>query len=333
MNNKYEWLKFQKENKHLTMPILSFPSISLTNTTVKELVHSSDLQAQGMEEISNRCPTSVTVNMMDLSVEAEVFGAEVRFREDEPPAIVSHPVKTMEDAKNLEVPKVGTCRTQLYVDAIGKAKSLIDDRLVFAGVIGPFSLTGNLMGMTEIMVNCYIEPEIVHVTLEKAKQYIIEYIKAFKEVGADGIVLAEPAAGLLSPEFNEEFSTRYVNEIFEAVCDDTFICVYHNCGNTIVQAPVIKTIKADIYHFGNAIDIKEMLEIMPDDKLIMGNIDPASVIRNGTPKSIYQEVTNLLSRCSVHDNFIISSGCDIPPDTSWDNLDAYFKAIQDFYKK
>ncbi len=100
-----------------------------------------------------------------------------------------------------------------------------------------------------------------------------------------------------------------------------------------MQAPVIKTIKADIYHFGNAIDIKEMLEIMPDDKLIMGNIDPASVIRNGTPKSIYQEVTNLLTRCRVHDNFIISSGCDIPPDTSWDNLDAYFKAIQDFYKK
>ncbi|NLN50392.1 MAG: methyltransferase [Acholeplasmataceae bacterium] len=333
MTNKAKTLNYLMKNRHLTMPILSFPSIQLTGITVKELVHSSELQAQGMKEIAKRCPTSVAVNMMDLSVEAEAFGAHVKFREDEPPAVISHPVKTLLDAKNLKVPKFGTKRTKIYVEAIKKAKKLIPDRLVFAGVIGPFSLAGNLMGMTDLMLNCHIEPEIVNLTVKKATQYLIEYVKEFKKSGADGIVIAEPVAGLLSPIFSYDFSAVYVNEIIAAVCDEDFICVYHNCGNTIPQAHYIKKINADIYHFGNVINLKEILEIMPEDKIIMGNIDPAAIIRNGTPELITKKVTALLKECSSHPNFIISSGCDIPPDTSWENIDAYFKAITDYFNK
>jgi uroporphyrinogen decarboxylase len=330
---KAKWIQFQKENRHLTVPILSFPSISINKISVNELVHSSDYQAKGMKAIANRCPTSAAVNMMDLSVEAEAFGAEIKYRNDEIPAVISHPIKNLEDAQNLKVPVVGTHRTGIYIEAIKKAKKAINDRLVFAGVIGPFSLAANLMGMTEIMINCYVEPKIIEVTLEKTTEYIIDYIKAFKLAGANGIILAEPAAGLLSPEFNLEFSSKYVKRIVEAVESDDFIFVYHNCGNVVKLAPHIIEINADVYHFGNAIDIEDMLKIMPKDKLVMGNVDPAGIIRNGTPESIYEFVSNLLKRCNKYENFIISSGCDIPPDTSWDNIKAYFKAILDFYQK
>ena len=76
---------------------------------------------------------------------------------------------------------------------------LIDDRPVLAGAIGPFSLAGRLMDVNEVMILCYEEPELVHAVLEKVTQFIISYVAAFKEAGADGVVLAEPLAGLLSP--------------------------------------------------------------------------------------------------------------------------------------
>jgi uroporphyrinogen decarboxylase len=56
------------------MPILSFPSISLLNITVKELISDSNLQADGMKAVADACDTLASVSMMDLSVEAEAFG-------------------------------------------------------------------------------------------------------------------------------------------------------------------------------------------------------------------------------------------------------------------
>ena len=76
---------------------------------------------------------------------------------------------------------------------------LITDRPVLAGIIGPYSLAGRLLDMTEIMILCYEEPEMVESVLEKATEFLIEYAKAFKEAGANGVCMAEPAAGLLSP--------------------------------------------------------------------------------------------------------------------------------------
>jgi uroporphyrinogen decarboxylase len=74
-----------------------------------------------------------------------------------------------------------------------------------------------------------------------------------------------------------------------------------------------------------------MLSRMPADVVVMGNIDPVSQFAEGTPESIYAETTALLTRCSAHANFVISSGCDIPPHAKWENIDAFFRAVQDFY--
>ena len=62
--------------------------------------------------------------------------------------------ETEEEAEALEIPEIGAGRTQIYVDAIEKAVKLIEDRPVFAGVIGPFSLAGRLMDVTEAMIYC-----------------------------------------------------------------------------------------------------------------------------------------------------------------------------------
>ncbi len=314
------------------MPVLSFPSISLMGISVVDLISDSEKQALGMKLIADKCDTAASVSMMDLSIEAEAFGAQIKVSGDEVPTVIGKLLEDEDDAKALKVPEVGAGRTGLYIEAIGKATKLITDRPVFAGAIGPFSLAGRLMDMTEIMINCQVEPDMVHETLRKTTQFIIEYIKAYKAVGANGVVLAEPAAGLLSPKLIAEFSSKYVKEIVDAVQDDNFILVYHNCGNTIPLIDSILTVGAAAYHFGNAIKMSDMLKLIPADTIAFGNVDPASQFRNGTPESIREATLNILKDCSHHKNFIISSGCDVPPLSSWDNIDSFFKAVKDFYK-
>lgn len=331
--NMKKWLEnIKNTSEKKAMPILSFPSIQLLGIGVKELIMDSDLQAKGMQMIAHRVDTLASVSMMDLSVEAEAFGSNVRVSDDEVPTVIGHLIETQEQADALLVPEVGAGRTGLYVKAIEKACTLINDRPVFAGVIGPFSLAGRLLDVSEAMIYCYDDPEMVHTVLEKVTAFLTNYIEAYKAVGANGVVIAEPLAGLLTPALNEEFSSAYVKKIIDSVQTDEFIIIYHNCGNgTPKMVKEIVSIGAGAYHFGNAVDMKEMLALMPADALVMGNIDPSSHFRNGTPESIYEATTALLETCKDHSNFVISSGCDVPPLSSWDNIDAFFRAVADFY--
>ena len=333
--NMQAWLKEQMAaDKRRAMPILSFPSIQLMGITVKDLIADSDVQAQGMYKIAQLCPTAAAVSMMDLSVEAECFGSQIRFSDDEVPTVIGSVVETPEDADVLKVPAFGAGRTGLYVEAISKALKLITDRPIFAGVIGPFSLTGRLMDMTQVMINCYEEPEMVHATLEKATEFLLNYVKAYKAIGAHVVVIAEPAAGLLSPDFCGEFSSPYVKRIVDAVQDEEFIVIYHNCGDAVNRmVPQILETGAAAYHFGNAVSMEEMLQQMPGDVLTMGNVDPVSAIRNGTPEKVRQDTLAIMEACCKYPNFLVSSGCDIPPAAPWANIDAFFAAVEEFYNR
>jgi len=334
--NSREWLmELRDAREKKAFPILSFPVISLLDISVKELVKDSDSQSKGMKMVADRINSAASVSMMDLSVEAEAFGCTPRFFDDEVPTVVGSLVTTLEEAKALQIPKVGDGRTGLLINSIEKAKGLITDRPVLAGVIGPFSLAGRIMDVNEAFINCYAEPEMVHEILQKVVQFSTEYINAYKAIGANGVVMAEPLAGMLSPDMEKEFSEPYVRQIIEATKDDNFLVMYHNCGdNTIQMIDSILSVGADAYHFGNAINMKDMLSRIPKDIIVMGNIDPSGQFNIGTPESIYNETMALMTECcKEYPNFVISSGCDIPPSSPWTNIDAFFKAVDDYYAK
>ena len=178
------------------LPILSFPAAQKLGVTVNELVKSSELQARAIETVAKETDTLAAVSLMDLSVEAEAFGATVRFSDDEVPVVIGQLVADEDAANALEVPSLDKGRASVCVEGIRMAKENIKDKPVLAGIIGPYSLAGRLMDVTEIMYLCYDEPETVHIVLDKATEYLINYGKAFKEAGADGIVMAEPLAGI-----------------------------------------------------------------------------------------------------------------------------------------
>lgn len=316
------------------MPVLSFPAVQLMSITVRELISSAEAQAEAMELVAKRTDAAASVSLMDLSVEAECFGSEIRFSDEEVPTVVGSIVTTEEEARALEVPAVGAGRTGLCVEAIRKAAQRITDRPVFAGVIGPFSLAARLTDVTEAMVLCYDEPDMVHILLEKSTRFITEYCRAFKEAGANGVVIAEPVAGLLNPALEEEFSAPYIKQIVDAVQDDSFLVIYHNCGGAVIrQIDSILSTGAAAYHFGNAIDMAEMMPHIPADTVAMGNVDPAGEFRGGTPESIRAATHKVMESCREYPNFVISSGCDIPPLSRWENIDAFFAAVAEFYAR
>jgi len=287
-----------------------------------------------MKAVAERVNAAAAVSLMDLSVEAECFGATIRVSDEEVPTVIGRLIHDEDEADALEVPPVGTARSGLYVESIRKAVDLITDRPVLAGIIGPFSLAARLLDVTEIMMDCYDEPDMVHTVLEKCTAFLIEYAKAYKTAGANGIMMAEPVSGLLSPALEEEFSSPYVKQIVEAVQDESFIVVYHNCGDNVLRmTESILSTGADAYHFGNSIDMADMMAKMPTDTVVMGNVDPAGVLRQGNPDTVREATLAVMGKCCAYPNFVISSGCDIPPATPWENIEAFFATVEEYYGK
>lgn len=319
------------KNKNQTMPILSFPAASLLRISVKDMVTDSEAMARAVAAIASRGSVGAAVMPMDLSVEAECFGAEVIFGEGEPPAVKCPVIEDICDVSKLTVPVMPAARSGIFVDGTSKAKALLPETPIFCGAIGPFSLACRLFDMTSLMIGCYDSPDEVAELLSKTTEFITEYILAHKTAGAQGVILAEPAAGLLSPDMCEEFSSAYVKKIASTVADENFVFCYHNCGGSVVAcAESIADIGADIYHFGNAIKLADVIDKMPEESVVMGNVDPV-LLRDGTPENVCAAIDAVFADCSKYENFMLSTGCDVPAGAKWENIDAYFSQVGELY--
>ena len=83
------WLdELRLSEKKKALPILSFPSAGLLGVTVRELIADGEMQARGMKAIADAVDSAAAVSLMDLSVEAECFGAEIRVSDDEVPTVI-----------------------------------------------------------------------------------------------------------------------------------------------------------------------------------------------------------------------------------------------------
>ena len=184
--------------------------------------------------------------------------------------------------------------------------------------------------MSDIMVLIYEDPETAHVLLDKCTQFILKYCQALKLTGANGVMMAEPAAGLLSNDDCLRFSSQYVKRIVDSVQDDSFIVVLHNCGNQGHCTHAMVATGAAAYHFGNKCRMADVIRDVPSTALAMGNLDPVSLFKDGTPERMRQATLDLLQEMRPYPNFVLSSGCDTPPHTPIGNVNAFFEALHDW---
>lgn len=327
MNKWIEDILSSKER--IAIPIMTHSGIELIGKTVMDAVTDGNVHSNAIMALAEKYPSAASTVIMDLTVEAEAFGANVVFSENEVPNVVGRLVSNYEEVNNLLVPSLNTGRISEYL----KANKLVADnsvKPVLSGCIGPFSLAGRLFDMSEIMMAIFIEPDTVKLLLDKCTKFILEYCKALKNTGVNGILMAEPAAGLLSNEACSEFSSVYVRRIIEEVQDDYFSVILHNCGNIGQCTDAMVETGAAGYHFGNVINMVEALKVCPSNSIVMGNIDPVGMFKMGTSSDLYNNVITLLNSTKDYSNFVLSSGCDTPPGVPLENIDAFYMALKDY---
>ncbi len=318
-------------NIRRAIPIMTYPGLNVTGRGILEMVTNGHVQYECIRALAYRYPVAASSTMvMALYVEAEAFGCEVRFSNDEIPSVSKRLITSFDELEIINIPEVGASKTGEHLLAAKLTAENLLGNPVFGGTIGPFSLAVQLYGMTEMMMAILIDPEGSHRLLRMCTEFIKKYTMAYRDTGSNGVIMAEPAAGLLAEKECDEFSSCYVKEIVDYVQDESFIVILHNCGNTKNLVRSMVSTGSAAFHFGNAVSMTDILPQVPSDRLVMGNIDPAGILKNGSPQVVRERTLELLNNTSGFSNFILSSGCDIPPGTDLRNIDEFFNALGEY---
>jgi MtaA/CmuA family methyltransferase len=264
----------------------------------------------------------------DPAREACDCGARVQLFADQPPAIVETEALLANKAvlADLPLPDVmGGGRMQDRVQAASLFHELVGEEYLIEGWIeGPCAEAADLRGINTLMMDFFDDPGFVHELLEFTLQLGLRFAKAQVEAGADLIGVGDAAASLVGPEIYQQYVWPYEKRLVDGLHDMGARVRLHICGNTRAILPGIGQLGCEIVDLDFMVPVAEARQAMGPDQILLGNIDPVRSLRDATPESI----ASALAAChrDAGPRYIVSAGCEVPRDTSPDNV----RAMVDF---
>ena len=310
-------------------PMMGMVSTRLANSTILENILSGDVQ---FKTISNLVDTynirTIPCPFTDNSALPEVMGCEVFFQENAHASLKTHPIKTREDLARLKIPdphKDG--RLPEHLKAVKLICERYPDNPKSGSISGSFTLAIQLGGLEDVLMNTVTDPEFVDELIDFSTTVNIAWGKAQIELGCSSLFVGDPAACLLDPKTYARFAGAPVKRMVEELGVPLLL---HICGDTThliddMCATGVKVISVDA-----AVDIKAIAPRVPQDVLILGNLNPVGTIRNGTPQEVVEETKALLDKLSDIPNWRFCTGCDLPPDTPIENINALMEVLENY---
>lgn len=290
----------------------------------KEFVYNPKTRAEAYLEATSRFGIDCILPDADFYEQLEDFGLEPVLENG---AYHAKPViNDLADVDRLKLPeflpgsRMGNRLETLRLVA-EKAKGR---QYIFGICVGPFTEFCNARGMEDALADLVDEEEQVMKGVRLFFENGLRFISAQLEAGADGIQIVEPSCSLISPDMYAELIMPLHAKLVERVQEKGGFARLHVCGDTNRLLPRTLGTGTKILDVDHAVRMDEAAEQLCPGQALCGNLDPAGDILYGTPESITQKVDDIFAK--TLNRAIISGGCDIPPDTSADNMRAFFEA-------
>ncbi len=312
--------------RRLAIPLLGFPGIRITRTSIKQNMFNWGVQFWSLSELYKEFKPDAMLPMMDLSVEAGSLGLPVRFPQHGHASIEEHPVRKFEDLMEFaHLDVLNDARANVFINTV-KLMTKTFEVPVGAYVIGPFSLSALLMGAGEAAIATLEDAALVQEMLTFSNRIIARYGRALVDAGASFVVVLDPTTVLLSPKQVRKFCVPYIKVLTESL---EVPLILHICGNTTQIIEPMCESGAQGISLDSVVDLPKIAEKVPENVVIIGNIHPTEVMVNGSPSLVRQETQKLVESMKKYPNFIVSTGCDLPPETPAANIHAFMESARE----
>ena len=172
--------------------------------------------------------------------------------------------------------------------------------------------------MNGVMLASLDDPGFVVDLFEFVTEMEIAFAKAQIQAGAQIIGIGDAAASLINDSLYREFALPYERRGVEAIREMGAYTRLHICGNATHHPEAMRELGAGMVDIDCLTGISQVREKMGDEVTVMGNLDPVSVLKNGTPEDVWTR-TEECHRV-VGKKFIIGPGCEVAPGTPEENL-------------
>jgi uroporphyrinogen decarboxylase len=326
-------IRHQSCDRPPVVPQIFAHAAKVAGRSVDEYLASSDTAAECQLAAWRHYGLDAVFAVLDLTIEAEALGGTVVRRRGAYPAVTAPPFTPDHDFSQLALPDPATAgRMPAVVDMVARLRAGIGDAAALIGlVLGPMTLAVQLVGMERTLFLAVDETDrFVHL-LNYATGISRTFGLAQLAAGADIVLVFEPAG---CPEivpagmFREMIGPRVAHLAAAFKRAGAKANWLHIAGQTAAILPLYSGLGIDIGNVDYCVDLDRVQDTLGKDLLCLnGNIRPLSFVTDDAA-SIRQTADALLARFDGRGGFILSSGCEIPPEAEEANVAAMIAAAR-----
>lgn len=313
------------------MPITMMFAADFAGVRYGDYARDHRVLAQAQMAVARRFGFDYVSVISDPARETADLGGAIEWFEDQPPAVVESRAvlheKGVLDRLPLPDPLAPGSRMRDRVDGVAMlAREAGDEFAVEGWVEGPCALGADLRGLNTLMLDFIDDPPFVEALFDYCVRLETGFARAQAEAGATLIGIGDAAASLIGPRLYRQFVLPFEKKLVASIHEMGVPVRLHICGNTRKIAGGMGETGADIVDLDFLTPMEEARAAMPEPQVLLGNIDPVRVLRDGTP----EQVEAALEQCfrAAGPSYITGPGCETPRGTPFENMEAMARFAQ-----
>jgi MtaA/CmuA family methyltransferase len=214
---------------------------------------------------------------------------------------------------------------RVVLDALSILRQSVGDEVAIIGkVMGPWTLSFHMAGTQNFLLQIGMgENDKVIKMMRQLMPVTIAFARAQFQAGADVVCLADHVTGdLAGPYHYKELLLPIHKEITPQIGGPLIL---HVCGNCNDRLELFAEAGFEAYHFEWQMDAKEVVNKVGPLMSLVGCINNAQVLYQGTPEDAYTQARYAIE-AGVN---IIGPECAIPLSTPLGNLKAIVSAVRE----
>jgi MtaA/CmuA family methyltransferase len=313
------------------MPITMQYAADLIGARYLDYVTNHRVLVEAQLRAADRFGFDYVSSISDPAREAADCGAQVEFFENQPPAFVEERALLADKSAlaRLNIPDpLGGGRMLDRVQAVVLFKEqLHGEKLIEGWIEGPCAQGADLRGINTLMLDFYDDPQFVRDLFDFVVAMELRFAEAQLDAGADLIGIGDAAASLIGPRFYEDFVWPREKQLVDAIHARGGRVRLHICGNTRFALSGMGRLGCEIVDLDSLSPISEARERMETGQVLLGNLNPVTVLLEGSPDG----VTRAVSEChrQAGPRYIVGAGCEIPRKTPEANVRALAEYARD----
>jgi len=309
------------------VPFAGVHAGKLIGVKAHQVLQNVDLLVEALLKVNSLYQPDGQPILFDLQIEAEILGCQLRWAEDAPPSVASHPLAgTMEIPSRVPGKEEG--RIPIALQAMERMKRKVGDTTALYGLVtGPFTLAAHLRG-TEIFMDMLDNPSYVQGLLAYTNEVAKTISGYYVEAGMDVIAIVDPMISQISPQHFGEFMHIPFSALFSHIRSLGAFSSFFVCGNATANIEPMCHTRPDCISVDENVHLPHAKEITDRYGIVIGgNLPLTTVMLLGTQEDNMKAVLDLMDILTPG-NWIVSPGCDMPYDTPIENCVAIAQAVR-----